>query len=138
MRLRAVTFGVAVSTLLSFFLVTVPGLGHVAVGLAGGFVGGVLAGGGPRPGLRHGAAVGGLAGLGSLALGAALAATFGVVDSVAPPLDPVVPLGLGDAGLVVGGSLALFVVAAVAGAVGGWLRGDREFPGRYEEEQAIR
>ncbi|MFB6121554.1 MAG: hypothetical protein ABEJ68_10610 [Halobacteriaceae archaeon] len=138
MRLRAVTFGVAVCALLAFFLVTIPLLGHAAVGFAGGFVGGVLAGGGARPGLRHGAAIGGIAGIGSLALGGALAATFGVTDSVPPPLEPVVPLGLGDAGLVLLGSATLVLVAAAAGALGGWLRGTREFPGRMEEERAVR
>ena len=138
MRLRAVTFGVAVCALLAFFVVTVPVLGHAAVGLAGGFVGGVLAGGGLRSGLRHGAAVGAIAGIGALALGGLLAATFGVSDAVAPPLEPIVPLSLGDGGLVLAGTAALALVATLAGALGGWLRGHREFPGRIEEERAVR
>jgi len=138
MRTRAVGFGLAVVALLGFFPLALPPLGHAAVGLAGGFVGGFLAGGGPRPGARHGFVVGAVGGLGALAAGAVLLGTVGVFAPVPDVLGPAVPRALGGSALVLLGSLALVTAATVAGTLGGWLRGDREFPDRMEHERAAR
>jgi hypothetical protein len=138
MRWRAVQFGVAVTLLLGFFLALLPPYGHAAVGLAAGFVGGALAGGGPRPGARHGLAVGVVGGLFALAVGALLAVSVGVTGAVPPVVAPLLPLSLGDAALTGVGAVAFAVCATLTGALGGWVRGDREFPGRIENERAPR
>ncbi|MFB6106979.1 MAG: hypothetical protein ABEJ70_08400 [Halobacteriaceae archaeon] len=130
---RAVVFGVAVEVLVLFGAVLVPLVGHAAVGLAGGFVGGVLAGGGPRPGARHGLVVGAAGAVLSVVVAAALAVA-GVLDDVVftPVLAVAIERGVGVPALTVAGAVALVALSGVAGLLGGQVRGTREFPGRKQ------
>lgn len=144
---RAVWFGVVVAGLLAFGALVLPLVGHAGVGVAAGFVAGVLAGGGPTAGYQHGTLAGGVTALlvfvvqVALALAAGPAATLSPLETLAPGaeavLHPVVTAGFGLPAAA-GGALLVVVFADTAGALGGYVRGQREFPGRHEEERGRR
>jgi hypothetical protein len=138
MKWRAVVFGAVVGAFLLFASLIVPFLGHAAAGAAGGFVAGALGGGGQVRGWEHGAAVGLAVGGLSLLVGVVLAVTVGVdvvtVEPVAAALGPALTAGAGLPTALAGAALVA-VCADSAGALGGRLRGTREFPGRLENER---
>jgi hypothetical protein len=112
---RAVGWGFAVLVGGGLLATTLPGIGHAAAGLAGGFVAGYLAENGLVGGAYHGLLAGAIGGV-------VVAVLFGVAVGL------VATVGLGPLGPLAGGAAALagIVVAvvlaldsAVAGAVGG-------------------
>ncbi len=113
---RAVLTGFAVEFVLGVFAFALPGIGHAAAGLVGGFVAGWMADDGVWGGAVHGFLAGALGGL----LVAVLVLLLGVVFS-ATGLLPVglLGLGVGAIALVFFGLLA--IDSAIAGAIGGFL-----------------
>ncbi|WP_336035304.1 DUF5518 domain-containing protein [Halobacterium yunchengense] len=113
---RAVLVGFAVQFVLGVFAFAIPGVGHAAAGLIGGFVAGWLADDGLWSGAVHGLLAGALGGLVVaffvLLFGFVLTATGFVAGGV---------LGFGVAVFALVAFLLLAVDSAVAGAVGGWL-----------------
>ncbi|MFC3478088.1 DUF5518 domain-containing protein [Halobacterium litoreum] len=113
---RAVFAGFAVQFVLGVFAFAIPGVGHAAAGLLGGFTAGWLA----KEGVWGGAVNGLLAG----ALGGLVVASFLVLASLVVSATGLVPaglLGLGVAAFSVVVFLLLAVDSAIAGAIGGWL-----------------
>jgi len=112
---RAVLVGFGVELVLGVFAFALPGIGHAAAGLVGGFVAGWMAAGGVWRGALHGLLAG--------ALGGFVVVGFLVLASVVAGLAfaPAGALGLGVAALSLVVFLALAVDSAVAGAIGGLL-----------------
>lgn len=112
----AVGFGFLAHVILGVFAFLAPGIGHIAVGLLGGFVTGYVAGGG----LGNGAWNGLIAG----ALGGILVALI-VAVGLGAILELLVGGGLGflgGAGALIVGVVVAFILAidsAIGGAVGG-------------------
>ncbi len=109
---RAVVVGFLVTVFAGLVGLVVPGIGQLFAGLLGGFVAGYMAGGGLVSGAWHGLLAGGFAGF-------LLALVIGLGS-----------LALGPIGAVVGGGVAVLVLAltfllaldsALAGLVGGLL-----------------
>jgi len=112
---RAVLVGFGVELVLGVFAFALPGIGHAAAGLVGGFVAGWMAAGGVWSGALHGLLAG--------ALGGIVVVTLLVLGSVIAGLAfaPAGLLGFGVAVLALVVFLALAVDSAVAGAVAGLL-----------------
>ena len=117
---RAVGIGFVVQFVLGLIGFALPGIGHGAAGLIGGFVAGYVAEDGFFGGAWHGLLAGALGGI-------VLAILFGIALTVLGTI------GLGPLGPLVGG--ATFLVAAVVallfaidsaigGAIGGVIAGD--------------
>jgi hypothetical protein len=140
-RWRAVAFGVSVQVLLAFLTHLVPILGHVMVGFGGGLVAGGLGGGRSRGGVEHGAVTGLIGGtLVMLLSGVATLAVGSVGSPIAESLRELLPVydsvfGLGDAPLLVLGTLTLVLASIGGGALGGFVRGDRTLPRLPPEER---
>jgi len=114
---RAVGWGFAVILVGGLLATPLPGIGHVAVGLAGGFLAGYLADSGVLGGAWHGLLAGAIGGI-------VVAVLFGAIVGL------IATVGLGPLGPLAGGAVALAGIAvavvlaldsAVAGAVGGLL-----------------
>lgn len=113
---RAVLIGFAIEIVLGVVAFTLPGIGHAAAGLIGGFAAGWIAGGGIANGAWHGFLAGALGGL----LVAFFVVLFGFVLT-ATGLVPAGILGIG-VGLFALVAFALLAIdSAIAGALGGWL-----------------
>ena len=116
---RAVAVGFVVLLVVGAVGLQLPLVGQIGAGLIGGFAAGDLAGGGLGNGAWHGLLAGSITGI--------------VLTLVLALLGGAVGLGFGPLGALVGGAgiLALGVVltvlfavdSAVAGAVGGWMKG---------------
>lgn len=138
---RAVAFGVSVQVLLAFLAHLVPLVGHVMVGFGGGFPAGALGGGRTRGGAEHGVVTGLIGGaLVALVSGVATVAVGGVGSPIATTLRETVSvydglLGLGDATLMVLGTVALVLASLCGGVLGGLVRGDRALPRLPPEER---
>lgn len=112
---RAVLTGFVVEFVLGVFAFALPGVGHAAAGMVGGFAAGWMAGGGFWNGGVHGLLAGALGGL--------LVVAFVVVASLAASVAfvPAGILGFGAAVLAFVVFALLAIDSAIAGAVGGWL-----------------
>lgn len=135
LRWRAVGFGVAVAGLLAFFTVLLPLSGHAAVGVAAGFVAGLLGGGNLEGGLHNGTGTALAGGVVVLGFDAAVGWVFGLGNGFLPvvrvldiPLAGVRFTGT-DALFVAAGGAVTFAALAIAGGVlGALVRGDRRLP----------
>lgn len=112
---RAVLTGFAVEFVLGVFAFALPGVGHAAAGLVGGFVAGWMADDGIWGGVVHGFLAGALGGL----LVAVVVLVLGVLFS-ATGLLPVGLLGLGVGAIALVFFALLAVDSAIAGAIGGF------------------
>jgi len=113
---RAVLTGFAVELVLGVFAFALPGIGHAAAGLVGGFVAGWMADDGVFGGAVHGFLAGALGGI----LVAVLVLVLGVVFS-ATGLFPAVLLSFSIGALALLFFALLAIDSAVAGAVAGFL-----------------
>lgn len=140
-RWRAVAFGVSVQVLLAFLAHLVPIVGHVMVGFGGGFPAGALGGGRSRGGAEHGLLTGLFGGaLVVLISGVASVAVGSVGSPIAETLRGALSLydglfDLGDATLIVLGTITLVLASLAGGALGGFIRGDRPLPRLPPEER---
>lgn len=113
---RAVLYGAVVTALAEAVGLALPGIGHLAAGLAGGFVAGSLAGGGVARGGWHGLLAGSIVGL---LVGLLVGAAVGATGSLLGPVGALLGGGL----FVVIAAFALFgaLPSALAGAIGALL-----------------
>lgn len=128
----AIGFAVAVQLVLLFGALFFPPYGAVALGIAGGLTAGALAGGGYRPGARHGLVAGAIGAMVVVVVGLVMALTAGLGAA------PIPGLGVAESQrlpFLLAGAILVPFLAAAAGALGGELRGTREFPGRLEHER---
>src|SRR6056297_804776 len=93
---RAVGIGFVVQVLVGLFAFAIPGIGHVAAGLIGGFAAGYVAGGGLFRGAWHGLLAGAI---GGILIGILVAIVVTIIGTI----------GLGPLGPLAGG--ATFVIA---------------------------
>jgi hypothetical protein len=113
---RAVLIGFAVQFVLGVFAFALPGIGHAAAGLIGGFVAGWLAQDGVWGGAVHGLLAGALGGL--------VVASVLLFLSLLVSAAGVLPAGLFGFGVAAFSLVVFFLLAldsAVAGAIGGLL-----------------
>ncbi len=112
---RAVGIGFLVEIVVGVFAFALPGIGHAAAGLLGGFVAGWIAGGGIGSGAWHGLLAGSIGGIVIailVAIGATLLGTIG-----AGPLG--IFIGMGTFAVAVGAAVILAIDSAIGGAVAG-------------------
>ena len=116
---RAVGVGFVVLLVVGAIGLQLPLIGQIGAGLIGGFAAGYLAGGGLGSGAWHGLLAGSITGI---VLTLFLALLGGVLGLGAGPLGGF----LGGAGVLLVGvfvTLLFAIDSALAGAVGGWIKG---------------
>jgi hypothetical protein len=109
----AVGIGFLVHVLLGLVGFALPGIGHLAAGLIGGFMTGYLAGGGLGRGFWHGLLAGSI---GGIAVGVLLAIAVGVFGLALGPIGPLLGAGVLVAAVLV--AFLLGLESAIAGAIG--------------------
>jgi hypothetical protein len=135
LRWRAVGFGVAVAGLLAFFTVLLPLSGHAAVGVAAGFVAGLLGGGRLEGGLHNGTGTALTGGVLLAGFCAAVGWAFGLGNGFLPavrvwgvPLAGVRFTGADALLVAAAGALAFGALAVAGGILGALARGDHRLP----------
>lgn len=131
-RPAAIGFAAVVQLVLAFVAVLIPPYGPLMVGIAGGVTAGVLAGGGARPGARHGTVAGGIGAAIVVILGLAIAVSVGLGSG---PLPGGPATGTSRLLWLIGSAVLMPLLGALCGAIGGAIRGTREFPHRLERER---
>ncbi|MFB6072872.1 MAG: DUF5518 domain-containing protein [Halobacterium sp.] len=117
---RVVLAGFGVEFALGVFAFALPGVGHAAAGLAGGFTAGWLADDGVWGGAVHGLLAGALGGL--------VVASLLVLASLAVSATGFLPAGLLGFGVAIFSVVVFLLLAvdsALAGALAGWLAAER-------------